>query len=181
MLFVNPNLTNEIIKCLVLAKLGEFDRALDTIDSISRVDPLSAFITFLLIGYQQNYNIRIVSPWIEDIEIYLPPSIARYLGTSEHLKLSDILNSINKNATIEIITRTSRKDLYRDTTIGRGTLISNINTEKTIIKYIDTIHTKCIEINNRTLILTANIVEKELYKLRTYENILSITKRPCLT
>jgi len=178
MLFMNPVLVPLVVEILLLARTQGLGVAVERVARFVQ-DPLTIFTTFLLLCYSYGRHMVLVSPWVENVILYLPPCVAQILSLQDpYLELSQVLNRVAARGRAVLVTRSSGGDHLEETSVGRRELLSRI-TPRVELVYNERIHTKCVELDGYTLITTANIVERELYKLRTGENTLTITRGVC--
>ena len=160
--------------CLAVGNRGSFLRIAE---DLCIVDPVAVLLTPFLYSYATGSSIRIVSPWIEDIEIAASPNLSSFLGIAMRTKLSQLVNqAIDKGIRIEIVTAPTTRDKVGDSRYRRTLLYTSIPLD--IVRIDPRIHTKAIELDTWRLILTANLTEPELAKMRTQRNIATIQRTP---
>ncbi|NPA96596.1 MAG: hypothetical protein GXO32_03220 [Crenarchaeota archaeon] len=173
MLSLSPAGEALLYQAIAYLASGDRDKYLEILDRSLTTDPLVPFVATLLYPlYSRSRRLTIVSPWIDDVELMLSPSLSTLLDLPRELSISRAIELARARGTrVVLVTRPSTHDRTLAQSAKRAELYAHAELEPLPDELA---HQKCIEVETYAYIPTANLTEPELAKMRLTKNVGSI-------
>ncbi len=175
MLSLSPAGEVLLYRALTYLVRGDRESFLNILDESLTQDPLVSILATLLYPlYTRSKYLVIVSPWIDDVEIMLSPSLSALLSLPREMSISKAIELARARGTkVFLVTRPSTHDRSTTQSARRALLYTHAEVEPLSDEEV---HQKCIEVDTYAYIPTANLTKPELAKMRHTKNVGSIKR-----